>query len=156
MAKKFKSMGTFRARCSKVVDVLAVAVDEKGHKIMDRRRLGLGQRGSACKEQHKEDALKQQMEREAKEQKEKAYRAAKERELKERQEAQRIEESQSRSYSQQSSSYSSPSYGAYSHSAPSYGDCSYSSSSCWDGPRCLDGPLDMRFSCNQGMEKYND
>ena len=135
-----------------MADILARAVDDKGHQIMDRRRLG-GRRGTGG------EGAKEQKERAAKEQRERAaYYERQEREAKEQREREAANERQARSYSYM---YTTPSYGggsSYSYGGgSSYEDCdSYSSSSHSSGPRCMDGSLDMRFGCNQGLDKWND
>jgi chemotaxis protein histidine kinase CheA len=74
-----------------IADILARVVDENGHQLMDRRRLGRGGGGGGggalqSKEQQKEKKVEEQKEREAKDQKEREAKEQKEREAKEQKE----------------------------------------------------------------------
>jgi hypothetical protein len=139
-----------------IADILARVVDENGHQLMDRRRLGRGGGGALeSKEQQKEKEVEEHKERAAKEQRERqAYLERQERAAKEQRErAAKEQRERVSSYTYGYGGGSSYSYGGGS----SYEDCdSYSSSSRSSGPRCLDDSLDMRWGCNKGLDKWND
>jgi hypothetical protein len=149
------------AELDRLSNILAHVVDEKGHQLIDRRRLGRGGGGGGgalqSKEQQKEKKVEEQKEREAKDQKE---REAKEQ--REEQQERRLRESalavanerQARSCFFKNNF---PTYGGGISRGIFYEDCnSHSSSSRSSGPRCMDGSLDMKYACCRGLDKWND